>query len=109
MPKQDNLSEILNCIDAVSKGRHYVNSLIGEDMLNQFFVARKTEPLKFSQLTEKQSNIAEFLSKGIGTWKIAETLNLKPSTLSTVQAVILQKMKVASIMELSNVLRTELP
>ena len=57
VPKQDNLNEIVNCIDAVSKGRHYVNSLIGEDMLNQFFVVKKTEPLRFSQLTEKQSNI----------------------------------------------------
>lgn len=108
VPKQDNLSEIVDCIDAVSKGRHYVNSSIGEEMLNELFVEKKAEPVKFTQLTEKQSSIAKFLSNGMGTSKIAKTLNLKPSTVSTVKAVIFRKMKVNNVIELSNVVRSQM-
>lgn len=108
VPKQDNLGEIINCIDGVSKGQHYVNSSIGEEMLNELFVEKKAEPVKFSELTEKQSRIAKFLSNGMGTSKIAKTLNLKPSTVSTVKAVIFRKMKVNNVIELSNVVRSQM-
>lgn len=106
--KHGNLSEIINCIDTVLKGRHYVNSLIGVEMLNQIFIERKEELFEFSQLTEKQYSIAKFLSIGMGTSKIAKTLNLKPSTVSTVKAVIFRKMKVANVIELSSVVKAQL-
>jgi DNA-binding NarL/FixJ family response regulator len=104
--KQDDLNEITDCIESVTKGRRSFRPFLEEEIIMQF-IANKTGPVKFRRLTEKQFKIAKYLSIGMGTSKIAETLNLKPSTVSTVKAIIFRKMSVQNVIELSNLVRNQ--
>lgn len=105
--KGDDLSEIVNCVDNVLKKRYYLNSVVEEEIMNQFVFNKKKEVTKLRGLTTKQLRVANYLSNGMSTSKIAETLHLKASTVSTVKATIFQKLKVRDIIELRSVMKKQ--
>jgi two-component system, NarL family, invasion response regulator UvrY len=92
---------------------HYLSKSVGEEeivqALQQFL--RNEVPLRKEKITQQQENpfaslapreleILHYVLKGMGTKKIAETLNLKMNTISTIKTRIFEKTTAASTKEL---------
>jgi two-component system, NarL family, invasion response regulator UvrY len=93
--------------------RHYLSKSVGEDdiieSLRHFL--QNEEPVRSKSMAQPQENpfaalapreleILHYVLKGMGTKKIAETLNLKMNTISTIKNRIFEKTTAASIKEL---------
>jgi DNA-binding NarL/FixJ family response regulator len=91
---------------------YYLSKTVGEDeiieMLHQFInnetmvekrqAATKDNP--FSTLAPRELEILHYVLKGIGTKQIADTLNLKMNTISTMKNRIYEKTNAGNIKEL---------
>jgi DNA-binding NarL/FixJ family response regulator len=92
--------------------RHYLSKSSGEEeiiqMLKQFLQNESTERKTngtihsnpFSSLSPRELEILHYVLKGIGTKDIAETLNLKMNTVSTLKTRIYEKTNAGNIKEL---------
>jgi two-component system, NarL family, invasion response regulator UvrY len=93
--------------------KYYLSKSVGEDeilqMLNKFLnnesPADKTnvfasEENPFSTLAPRELEILHYVLKGMGTKDIAETLNLKMNTISTMKTRIYEKTNAGNIKEL---------
>ena len=91
---------------------YYLSKTVGEDeiihMLHQF-INNEDLPLKnkaaikdnpFSALAPRELEILHYVLKGIGTKDIADTLNLKMNTISTIKTRIYEKTNAGNIKEL---------
>lgn len=91
---------------------YYLSKTVGEDeiihMLHQF-INNEDLPLKnkavtkdnpFSSLAPRELEILHYVLKGIGTKDIADTLNLKMNTISTIKTRIYEKTNAGNIKEL---------
>lgn len=102
LSKQADISEFLECIQLVLKGRRYISQEIIHMILNsdkelsEEIISRT----KRSRLTPHEYEIARYLSEGMRTSWIAEVLNRKASTISTIKSTIFKKMQVDNIMKL---------
>jgi len=91
---------------------YYLSKTVGEDeiieMLNQFInnqaPAVKRQPVTkdnpFSALAPRELEILHYVLKGVGTKEIADTLNLKMNTISTLKTRIYEKTNAGNIKEL---------
>jgi DNA-binding NarL/FixJ family response regulator len=70
------------------------------EMLLKFFTKTSHNPPKHLVLTNRESEIAKYLSQGMTTSWIANELGRKASTISTIKHSIFKKMKVDNILEL---------
>ena len=61
------------------------------------------DPLK--TLTDRELEIAELYGQGLGNLEIANRLNLKQNTVSTVKKRIFEKLNIENIVELANLLK----
>lgn len=91
---------------------YYLSKTVGEDemiqMLQKFL--HNEEPLKrdhshhqdnpFTTLAPRELEILHYILKGVGTKAIAETLNLKMNTVSTLKTRIYEKTTAGNIKEL---------
>jgi two-component system, NarL family, invasion response regulator UvrY len=91
---------------------HYMSKSVGEEemiqMLQKFM--HNEEPVRksniqhqdnpFSSLAPRELEILHYVLKGIGTKDIAETLNLKMNTISTIKTRIFDKTTAGNIKEL---------
>ena len=102
LSKQADISEFLECIQLVFKGRHYVSQEIIHLILNSAKGVGEevlSKPKK-TRLTPHEYEIARYLSEGMRTSWIAEALNKKASTISTIKSTIFKKMQVDNILKL---------
>lgn len=92
-------TEMLNCVQSLQKGRQFLCPDLLDGLLK--FIAHKdvTQP-KAKSLTNREAEIAGYLSQGMKISWIAEVLGRKPSTISTVKYNIFRKMDVENIVEL---------
>jgi DNA-binding NarL/FixJ family response regulator len=104
--KQNSAAEMINCVDAVLSKKQYLCPALLEVML-KFFSKPHYGQQKSISLTRRESEIAKYLSQGMKTSWIAETLGRKPSTISTIKNNIFKKMKVENIMELRKVIHVD--
>jgi len=97
--KQNIACEIANAINTVLSKNHYICPVLLGSLLRS--VTRREIELKAGKaLTAKESEIAVYLSQGMSTSWIANTLGRKPSTISTVKNTIFKKMKVENVVQL---------
>jgi DNA-binding NarL/FixJ family response regulator len=87
-----------------SVGEEEIIQLLQSFMHNEM-PARKNPALKqldnpFTALAPRELEILHYLLKGIGTKEIAETLNLKMNTISTLKTRIYEKTNSGNIKEL---------
>jgi two-component system invasion response regulator UvrY len=66
--------------------------------LHESFSSRQENP--FSQLAPRELEILHYVLKGLGTKDIADTLNLKMSTISTLKTRIFEKTSAGNLKEL---------
>jgi two-component system invasion response regulator UvrY len=93
--------------------RYYLSKSVGEEeilsVLRQFMNNRASEPRNasysfkdnpFSTLAPRELEILHYVLKGMGTKKIAEILNLRMNTISTIKTRIYEKTNAGNIKEL---------
>jgi two-component system invasion response regulator UvrY len=92
--------EILHCIHEITQGRKYLSPDLLQNLLSSLH--GRVMPAKLAiPLTERETQIAGLLCKGMRTNNIADSLERKPSTISTIKHAIFKKMHVKNILELS--------
>jgi two-component system, NarL family, invasion response regulator UvrY len=91
---------------------YYMSKTVGEEematMLRKFLnnetpVKRKTSPAKdnpFKSLAPRELEVMHYLLRGSGTKEIAEILNLKMNTVSTMKTRIFEKTCISNVIEL---------
>lgn len=101
------LSEEEEVRDAVThfieKGEYF--SDLTRNLLVQFIYDPKViSPL--SSLTKRELQIAELYADGFGNLEIANNLNIKQNTVSTIKKNIFEKLKIENIVELIDLIKT---
>lgn len=93
------------CIDSLAAGLHHINSEIAYQLITQKNLdQKKRQPGTLSGLEQK---VAGCLIRGMTTSEIAQTLDRRSSTISTVKSNIYRKTKVHNIINLERVLRKQ--
>ncbi|GLU53497.1 response regulator transcription factor [Dyadobacter frigoris] len=104
LSKQNDESELIDCISKVLNGNRYVcKEILGTNRDVSAF--EKTTRLKENRnLTFHEYEIAQYICQGINVSEIAQIFSRKTSTISTIKMRILKKLKVSNILELRNVM-----
>jgi DNA-binding NarL/FixJ family response regulator len=89
-------------IKQVSAGKKYLSPEQKEKLLD-FIMTNKNGIKLFEQLSIREKEVARLLLKGTGILEIAVSLDLSPSTISTLKVRIFKKLKVNSVVELSRI------
>lgn len=97
------LDEFFSCVETILKGRQYVSSELQQLLFDRILVktAHKNENIR---LTKRESQIAHLLVKGMKPKAIAQTLDLRASTVSTLKQRVFKKFDVDNIVRLKEVL-----
>lgn len=97
--------EIIPCIRDVIGGKRYLSAALVQLLLKS--LSERVRPTKIKmRLTDRESQIANMLCMGMNTNLIADTLDRKPSTISTIKNNVLKKMGVKNVIELSQAIGT---
>lgn len=105
LPEDFDSRELDMCIDSLAAGLHYINSEIAYQLITQKNQdQKKRQPGTLSGLEQK---VAGCLIRGMTTSEIAQTLDRRSSTISTVKSNIYRKTKVHNIIDLERVLRKQ--
>ncbi|WP_412850510.1 response regulator transcription factor [Chryseobacterium sp. PMSZPI] len=90
-------------LNFVQKGEYF--SDISRNLLVQFvFNPDLLSPL--SRLTKREMEIAEMYAEGYGNLEIANRLNIKQNTVSTIKKNIFDKLKIENLVELIDIIKT---
>jgi DNA-binding NarL/FixJ family response regulator len=102
-------AELVHCLEMMFRDEVYYCEATLYDAINLYVIPGKTA-LSLSSttsvrksptaLSKREKQVYDLLIRGKGTSKIAAILGLKPSTISTMKAQILQKMNVSNVIEL---------
>lgn len=110
LTKQSTLSELKDCISEVLKGKSYIPHTV----LKLMFENHSNRPAHHRsstrhRLTSREHEVATYLSMGMRTSWIAQKLNRKSSTISTIKSSIYLKLDVDNIIELREILILQPP
>lgn len=100
LSKQNNILELTECIESVLNGKRYICNEILNLILSQHLTEKKDIYKDNGLLTSREYEIAHYLSQGMKTSLIAQTLGRKMSTISTIKTNIFKKLQVGNILEL---------
>ncbi|QUX92639.1 two-component system response regulator UvrY [Marinomonas sp. A3A] len=99
LTKGTNTSELLEAIQMVSKGEHYISKSIAQKMaLSKFSIDGQGSPL--GQLSDRELQVAQMIVDCKKSNEIAEHLNVSPKTVSTYRTRIFTKLNIESDVEL---------
>ena len=73
-------SELVQAIQSVMNGHHYVTPLIAKDLLQSVVTGRKPPVLKGQDLTPRQREVLQLVAKGRTVKEVAASLNISPKT-----------------------------
>ncbi|AEF54040.1 response regulator [Marinomonas posidonica] len=97
--KGTNASELLDAINMVSKGEHYISKDIAQKMaLSKFSIDDQGSPL--GELSDRELQVAQMIVDCKKSSEIAEHLNVSPKTVSTYRTRIFAKLNIDSDVEL---------
>lgn len=108
--KQAEVEELISCINDVLKGKVFLS----HEAMIQFLVKdspasanpKASFALKNSKsLTSREYEIARYLSDGLSTSLIAQKLERKSSTISTIKKNVYKKLNISNIVELRKILK----
>ncbi|MGC4104474.1 response regulator [Ferruginibacter sp.] len=86
-----------------SAGEEYMNEVMQKFLFNETLVSSSPVPHTnnpFSSLAPRELEVLHYVLKGIGTKSIADTLNLKMNTISTIKNRIFEKTNAGNVKEL---------
>ncbi|PYF84064.1 MULTISPECIES: response regulator [Marinomonas] len=99
LTKGTKTSEILEAIEMVSRGEHYISKNIAQKMaLSKFSIDEQGSPL--GQLSDRELQVAQMIIDCKKSHEIADLLNVSPKTVSTYRTRIFSKLNIDSDVEL---------
>lgn len=108
--KDSDSHEFMKCIGAMMESKQVFCQTSWDNILEQYLsgptkvtpkvVAHSSHETQEDGLTKRQAEIAELLKQGKKTSEIAEILNIKPSTVSSLKFTIFKKLNVSNLVEL---------
>jgi two-component system, NarL family, invasion response regulator UvrY len=99
LTKGTKTSEILEALEAVSKGEHYISKSVAQRMaLSKFSIDGEGSPLGL--LSDRELQVAQMIIDCKKSNEIAELLNVSPKTVSTYRTRIFSKLSIDSDVEL---------
>ncbi|WP_312305737.1 response regulator transcription factor [Chryseobacterium sp.] len=101
LSEEEEIREAL--ITFIEKGEYF--SDLSRNLLVQFvYNPNLISPL--SSLTKREMEIAEMYAEGYGNLEIANNLNIKQNTVSTIKKNIFEKLKIENLVELIELVKT---
>lgn len=100
--------ELVRCVNAVLDKRKFLSQSLMECFLSTVFY-KQEEHATIIRLSRREMQVARYLHNGMKTTWIANYLDLKSSTISTIKRNIFNKLNVASTEELSQKMRVCFP
>lgn len=94
---------VKNAILAMISDGEYVSAISRNLLMNSFRNPTLINPLY--KLTEREMEIAEMYARGLGNLEIANNLNVKQNTVSTLKKRIFEKLKIDNIIELVEIIK----
>jgi len=92
---EDEMKNALNSMVLYGK---YITQNIKDKILDSYISKKPINPLE--SLSSREIEVARLFIKGYGNMEIAETLNIKKSTVSTFKNRIFEKLEINNIAEL---------
>lgn len=103
LSKLSEEEDIKNAILNIQKYGQHVSPVTQSLLMKSLQNPQMINPL--SRLTEREMQIAEMYSKGLGNLEIANQLLVKQNTISTIKKRIFEKLNIQSIIELSDLVK----
>ncbi|TCJ13965.1 response regulator transcription factor [Flaviaesturariibacter flavus] len=99
LPKESTLDEIKKAFELVFRRKTYMSQNFAEIMAG----AGATQALNpFDQLSRREFEIVNLLLSGASINAIAQSINVKPSTVGTYKARVFEKLRIATVFELKD-------
>lgn len=103
LSKMSEEDEIENALQKMLQYGEYISSLTQSLLLNSLRNPKGANPL--SRLTEREFQIAELYAEGFGNLEIANKLDVKQNTISTLKKRIFEKLEIENIVELIELIK----
>ena len=100
LSKNSGEEEIVKAIETVLDNKRYFSGELWQLIITNFADNNSLGANPMESLTKRELEITELLIDGKWTKEIAETLDLKETTISTHKLRIFQKMKVSNVIEI---------
>lgn len=86
--------ELRNLVRRIAEGENYITPALAAELIFEFSRPRSDDPV--ISLTARESEVLEFISKGLTNREIGERLHLSEKTVKHYVTVVLQKLRVRS-------------
>lgn len=103
LSKMSEEDEIENAIRKMVQNGEYISQLTQGLLLNSLRNPKAANPLL--RLTERELQIAEMYAEGLGNLEIANQLDVKQNTISTIKKRIFDKLEIENIVELIELIK----
>lgn len=103
LTKLSDEKEIMQAIQKMQQDGEYISPTIQSLLMNSISNKSLVNPL-FS-LTERELEIAQMYAKGYGNLEIANNLNIKQNTVSTIKKRIFDKLNIENLVELIDLIK----
>lgn len=104
LSKLSEEDEIRDALTAFIERGEYFSALVRNLLVQFVYNPNLISPL--SQLTKREMEIAEMYADGYGNLEIANTLNIKQNTVSTIKKNIFEKLEIENLVELIDLVKT---
>lgn len=104
LSKLSEEDEIRDALTAFIERGEYFSPLVRNLLVQFVYNPNLISPL--SQLTKREMEIAEMYADGYGNLEIANTLNIKQNTVSTIKKNIFEKLEIENLVELIDLVKT---
>ena len=102
--KESATEKLLECLEAVSKGEHFMDSSLHYKVVENVMKSREQEAkltdADYNALTRREQEVMRLLAQGLFTKKIAEKLFISPKTVKNHRSNIMSKLDLHSTVEL---------
>jgi len=100
LPKESTLEEIKKAFDLVLQQKTYLSQNFIEILAGHVSTGSGVNP--FEKLSHREFEIVNLLLSGFSIAAIAQTLNVKPSTVGTYKLRVFEKLKIKTVFELKD-------
>lgn len=94
-------SELLQAIQSVMNGHHYVTPLIAKDLVQSVVTGRKPGVLKGQDLTPRQREVLQLVAEGRTVKEVAASLNISPKTVEFHKSQLMEQLDLHTTAELT--------
>ena len=94
-------SELVQAIQSVMNGHHYVTPLIAKDLVQSVVTGRKPAVLKGRELTPRQREVLQLVAEGHTVKEVAASLNISPKTVEFHKSQLMEQLDLHTTAELT--------